>query len=142
MIDVQELFKGPEANGNNQAKDSNARSPLVSLKRDLEFYMDAIHEVAIDVLDAGYTEYPIFVAHQHEVNVGEIILDKNDLGTNWTIQVSSIEEFVEKQIIKGNLKDKFIQNFKDPRKFMCLFVIVPEGANFVFNPYASSSDKN
>jgi hypothetical protein len=153
MIDIEDLFKGSTAGENGQGSDLNAqnqspgkdqtasRSPLISLRRDLDFYRESIREVALEILEAEYTAYPIFIAHQHAVNVGEIILDRDELGTNWTIQVSCLEEFVEKNIIKADKKDKFILNFKDPKAFMCLFVVVPEGANFVFNPYEIDSAK-
>ena len=88
-----------------------------------------------ELLAENYTQFPIFIAHQHEVKVGEVILDRVELGTKWTIQASSLEEFLEVGIIKDDKKEVFIKKFKKPEDFMCLFVIVPEGANFVFYPY-------
>ncbi|TCS90442.1 hypothetical protein EDD80_101643 [Anseongella ginsenosidimutans] len=110
-------------------------SPLKSLEADLELYHDPIKEVSDEMLDAMLTRYPIFVAHQHEVKLGEIILDHRELGTQWTIQAATLEEFIEKKVVLPERKDYFEKSYKDPRKYMCLFVIVPEGANFVFYPY-------
>ena len=110
-------------------------SPLVSLKKDLEFYKDAIREVAVEIMVEGLSAYPIFVAHQHEVALGEMILDHQELGRQWTIQVSTYEEFVDKGIIQDAKKDTFLQNYKSADDFACVFVIVPEGANLVFYPY-------
>lgn len=110
-------------------------SPLISLKKDIEFYKDTLQEVATEIRIEGISEYPIFIAHQHEVNLGEMILDRNELGTSWTIQASTYEEFAEKGIIQGNKKDTFLQNYKSADDFICLFVVVPEGANFVYFPY-------
>src|SRR5690606_14663883 len=110
-------------------------SPLTSLKVDLDLYKESIREVALDLITEEFTQYPIFIAHQHEVKVGEVILDSAELGTDWTIQASSLEEFLEVGIIKEDKKEAFIKKFKNPGDFMCLFVIVPEGANFVFYPY-------
>lgn len=84
----------------------------------------------------GYTLYPIFVAHQLQVELGEVILDREELQTAWTIHASSLEEFVDKGLVQEERKDYFIQKFKSANDYMCLFVIVPEGANFVFYPYA------
>jgi len=42
---------------------------------------------------------------------------------------------MERGIIKKELKQRFIDTYKKPENFMCVFVIVPEGANFVFFPY-------
>lgn len=135
-MEIQDLLSpAPGSNGN---KDS--RSPLVSLKKDLEFYKESIKEVAIEIMAEGLSAYPIFIAHQHQVKVGELILDKDELGTNWSVQASTFEEFVEKQIINEDRKDFFLKKFKKAEDFMCLFVIVPEGANFVFYPYAQQTD--
>lgn len=113
-------------------------SPLKSLETDLKFYAESIKEVAVEIMVEGISAYPIFIAHQHEVSVGELILDKDELNTNWTIQASTLEEFVEKGIIKSEKKELFIKNYKNAHQFMCLFVMVPEGANFVFYPYPKS----
>jgi len=110
-------------------------SPLKSLKVDLDFYSESIRETAVEIMAEGLSAYPIFVAHQHEVSLGELILDKDELGTAWSIQASTLEEFVERGVIKEDRRARFIKNYKKPEDFMCLFVVVPEGANFVFYPY-------
>jgi len=58
------------------------------------------------------------------------------MNTEWTIQASTLEEFMERGVIKKELEERFIDTYKNPDKFMCVFVIVPDGANFVFFPYA------
>jgi hypothetical protein len=117
------------------SEETKKESPLVSLEKDLKLYSDSVQEVAIEIMVEGLSRYPIFVAHQHEVKLGEIILDRHELNTEWTIQASTLEEFVERGIIKKELKDRFIKFYKNPHDFMCMFVIVPEGANFVYFPY-------
>jgi hypothetical protein len=112
-------------------------SPLKSLQTDLDFYSDSIKEVAIEIDVEGISSYPIFVAHQHEMKIGELILDREELGTQWTIHASTLEEFIEKGLIKKEKKELFVKNYKNASEFMCLFVVVPEGANFVYYPYKS-----
>lgn len=119
----------------NSNEEKKPESPLVSLEKDLKLYSDSIQEVAVEIMVEGLSRYPIFVAHQHEVKLGEVILDREDLNTEWTIQASTLEEFIEKGIIKPVLKERFIKSYKNPNEYMCMFVIVPEGANFVYYPY-------
>ncbi|MBP3942102.1 hypothetical protein J5U18_00735 [Sphingobacteriaceae bacterium WQ 2009] len=116
-------------------------SPLKSLKVDLDFFKESMLEVAQELLEEGYTSYPIFIAHQHEVRIGEVILDKKELNTQWTVNISSLEEFVENHIIKEDRKASFIKKFKSPKDFMCVFVVVPQGANFIFYPYHEEKTK-
>ena len=130
-MEIRDLINQPEGDGSSKPKES----PLKSLETDLKFYSDSLKEIAAEILSEGLSEYPIFVAHQHEVSLGELILDKNELNTSWSIQASMLEEFVEKGIVHKDKKERFIKQFKDPNEYMCLFVIVPEGANFVFYPY-------
>lgn len=131
-MDLQDLLnKRPEEEG----KPEKGQSPLVSLKKDLDFYKESIQEVSAEMMAEGYTLYPIFVAHQLKVDLGEMILDRDELNTQWSIQASSLEEFVDRGIIKEDKKEYFERNFKSANDFMCLFVVVPEGANFVFYPY-------
>ena len=110
-------------------------SPLLSLEKDLKFFNESIREVGLEIMMEGLSNYPIFIAHQHDLKLGEVILDRHDLNTEWSIHASTLEEFVERGVIKEQLKDRFIKTYKNPNEFMCVFVVVPEGANFIFYPY-------
>ena len=131
-MEIKDLLNPEE---NNEGDNKPKESPLKSLEADLKFYNESLKEVAIEIMVEGISELPIFVAHQHEVKLGEPILDRNELNTGWSIHASTIEEFTEKGLIQADKKEKFIKQYKDPYQFMCVFVIVPEGANFIFFPY-------
>jgi len=132
-MEIKDLINLPEGEGDPSKKES----PLESLEKDLKFYNESIKEIASEILLEGLSEYPIFVAHQHEVALGELILDRHELNTSWSVQASMLEEFLQKGIILKEKKERFIKQYKNPNEFMCLFVVVPEGANFVFYPYIS-----
>ncbi|MBD1365272.1 hypothetical protein IDJ77_15760 [Mucilaginibacter sp. ZT4R22] len=133
-MDPEELLSQP---GGEQDK-AKKESPLVSLERDLKLFNESIREVAVEIMLEGLSLHPIFIAHQHELKLGEVILDRNELNTEWSIHASTIEEFTERGIIKAELKERFLSTYKNPHDFMCLFVVVPEGANFVYYPYVKS----
>jgi hypothetical protein len=130
-MDAEELLNERSGGEEKPKKDS----PLVSLERDLKFFNESIREVAVEIMVEGLSSHPIFIAHQHELKLGEMILDRIELNTEWSIHASTIEEFVERGIIKPELKERFLTTYKSPNDFMCLFVVVPEGANFVYYPY-------
>ena len=131
-MDREELLSAtPEDSG----APKKTQSPLLSLEKDLEFYSDAIKEVSIEIMIEGISSHPIFIAHQHELKLGEVILDRHELNSEWTIHASTLEEFIERGVIKPELKERFIASYKSPKDHMCVFVVVPEGANFVYYPY-------
>jgi hypothetical protein len=103
----------------NENTGKDKESPLLSLEVDLKFFNESIREVAIEIMVEGLSKYPIFIAHQHELDLGEMILDRHEINSEWTIHASTLEEFIERGVIK----------------YMCVFVVVPDGANFVFFPY-------
>ncbi len=119
----------------NENNDGKKQSPLLSLETDLRFFNESIKEVAIEIMVEGLSSYPIFIAHQHDITLGEVILDRHDINSEWSIHASTLEEFIERGVIKKELKQRFIDTYKNPHDFMCVFVVVPEGANFVFFPY-------
>lgn len=121
--------------GSEEEKKQKA-SPLESLEVDLKFLSDSIKEIAVEIMVEGLSKYPIFIAHQHEVALGEVIFDRHEMNIDWTIQASTLEEFIERKVIKKELEERFIDTYKNPNKYMCVFVIVPDGANFVFFPYS------
>lgn len=134
-MDREELLSAtPEDSGAPKKQES----PLVSLEKDLEFYSDTIKEVAVEIMVEGISSHPIFIAHQHVVSIGELILNREELNTEWSVQASTLEEFVEKGIINKEKKESFLKVYKKPENFMCVFVIVPEGANFIYYPYKKS----
>ncbi len=130
-MEPEELLNEERNNGDGEKKES----PLVSLEKDLKFFNESIREVAVEIMVEGLSSYPIFIAHQHDLKLGEVILDRHDLNTEWSIHASTLEEFLEKGVIKEILKDRFVKSYKNPHDFMCVFVVVPEGANFIYYPY-------
>jgi hypothetical protein len=137
MVQAKKYIMEPEEllNEEKNSGGSKKESPLVSLEPDLKLFNESIREVATEIIVEGLSNYPIFIAHQHELSLGELILDRHDLHTEWSIHASTLEEFVEKGVIKEILKDRFIKSYKNPNDFMCVFVVVPEGANFIYYPY-------
>lgn len=138
-MESEELLGNLGQNGNKEQAPER-KSPLISLEKDLAFYADSIKEVAVEIMVEGISAHPIFIAHQHEVSIGELILNREELNTAWTIQASTLEEFIQKGIIHPDKKEHFLKSYKKPENYMCIFVIVPEGANFVYYPYPKAKN--
>jgi hypothetical protein len=129
MSEIQDLFHFQQDKGKQKP------SPLVSLEADLKTYAESLQEIAHEIIDEQVTQYPIFLAHQHELNFGEVVISRTELACEWDIHVSTLEEMLERKLILPTQKPHFIQKLKDPRKYMAVLVIVPEGANFIFMAY-------
>lgn len=106
-----------------------------SLNADLDFYAEMIREVSADMIVGNYTEYPIFIASQHEIKIGEKILDHLELARDFSIYATTMEVLIERRIIEQAYKSEFLKTYQDPAKTMCILFVRPDGANFVFRPY-------
>lgn len=108
---------------------------LETLKDDLAFYSEMIKEVATEMIKEGFTSYPVFVAHQHEVKLGEVILKREDFARDFNINATTLEELIEKKLILEERKNEFILNYKNPKSNMCILLITVSGAHFIYVPY-------
>ncbi|MCO6494665.1 MAG: hypothetical protein J5I91_03160 [Bacteroidetes bacterium] len=108
---------------------------LETLNKDLPLYKESIIEVSKDIRNEGYSEYPIFIATQMPLDLGEQIIDRDDLGTSWSIYASTLEEFAEKGVIVEEKISEFKKAWKNPATHACIFLITPLGASFLFIPF-------
>lgn len=108
---------------------------LLDVKRDLDFFKEAIKTVADEILKNDVSKYPIFVAHKEEVSLGRLVLPAEQYESKWSISASLLEEFVNKGLIADEKLDEFQTAFKDPESQMCVFVTGEGLNNFLFYPY-------
>lgn len=111
---------------------------IEKLNADLVFYSEMIREVALEMISESFTEYPIFIASQHEIKIGTKILDHLELARDYSISATTLEELVTNRIIQENKKEEFIKAFGNADTQMCVLFIRPDGAEFVFRKYASN----
>ena len=108
-------------------------SKYIQLEKELTPYKKVMGIASDSIIDQEITKYPIFVIHQHTVEIG-VSLTQETVNNKWNIQATSLEELVSKQIIEQNKIDSFRTIYKSPDKFFCLFVLSELGAKFIFIP--------
>ncbi|MEM9888259.1 MAG: hypothetical protein AAF849_20360 [Bacteroidota bacterium] len=104
------------------------------LEQELKTYIAPLKKVADTVMDEGVSNYPIFIAHQIGTDIGIPMIDREKVSGNWNIHLSSLEEFVTKNIIQTDKVDEFREVYKDHEQHICFFVLSELGATFNFLP--------
>lgn len=107
---------------------------FLQLQDELAPFIPIMQQATAAILDQEVSRYPIFVVHQQNVEIGVVLVDSDRSESIWSIHASTLEEFVSKQIIDAEKAKDFIDVFKVPGKYFCLFVLSELGANFVFLP--------
>lgn len=113
---------------------------FLQLENELKPYREVLKRASEAMRDNEVSNYPIFVAHKNELEVGLVLIDKNMKGFKWTINVSSLEEFVAKSIVHPEKIEDFKKVFKDPDSHICFFVLSELGAQFVYIPIENISE--
>jgi hypothetical protein len=108
---------------------------LQELNQNLNIYKESIREISDEIIDNQVSKYPVFIASREETNLGKQIIDKEELALEWSINASTLEEFVRRKIVLDNKLEAFKKSYKDPRKYLCVFALLTENAGFIYLPY-------
>ncbi len=104
------------------------------LEQEIEPYKAILAKASDTILEQDVSMYPIFVVHQQTIEVGIPIAVPNEQKGKWSINASTLEEFVAKQLIQAEKLENFKKIYKNPESFLCLFILSDLGATFAFIP--------
>ena len=108
---------------------------LGSISEDFLVVSETLKEASYQIRTRGFSDYPIFPISKSEVPVGQLLIGRGEMATNWHYHASYLDEFIQRELIdKDKIKD-FEKVYKDPDEFCCLFVIDQSFTNFLFIPY-------
>ncbi|MBI1226121.1 MAG: hypothetical protein GC192_12875 [Bacteroidetes bacterium] len=111
------------------------KTPLYKqLEKELAGYKKILSQAAEVIRDQDVSRFPIFVIHQNIVDIGINIVDKGAAKGNWSVNASTLEEFVTKQIIAEEKVEDFQTLYRSHHDDLCLFALSELGANFIFLP--------
>jgi len=106
---------------------------LGTISKDFVLVSDAIKEASYAIRKRGFSDFPIFPVSKIEIPVGQLLIRKYEVGTDWNYYASFLDEFVQRKIVEDEAV--FKAAYKDPDEYCCLFVVDEEFTNFVFIPY-------
>ena len=107
---------------------------LFVIEQEMKKYKPVLGKASDTIRESDVSNYPIFVVHKQEVNLGIELIERQKMNTNWSVNASSLEEFVTKQLIFEDKLDSFKKTYKNPESHLCLFIISDIGAHFIFLP--------
>lgn len=102
------------------------------LEKELEIYKKMMFDAATIIINENVSDFPIFIAHQQHVEIGLPIAEKGKVKGNWSINATTLEEMVYKQIIKQENIEEFKKVYKPIETHLCVFILSELGAQFAF----------
>ena len=107
---------------------------LGTISEDFVKVADTLKEASYQIRKAGF-EFPVFAICKDEQPIGQLLLQRNLNGTSWNYYASYLDEFLQRELIASDKAEEFIEAYKDPDEFCCLFVIDRQFTSFVFIPF-------
>jgi hypothetical protein len=119
--------------------DPVVESQLKTLEAQLGELNDFLLEVSTDMVDGGFTEHPLYVAHQEQAKIGEMIVDRDEFGFPFSINATTIERFLELGILQKERLGAFLKAYGNPKSRCCVFLMVAPEPQFVFHNFKGGS---
>ncbi len=128
-------------NSNENALMDDANSPEVNrrllglISQDFVKISDQLKEASYQIRKRGFSENPIFVAAQNNLDLGILLIAQNELDNEWSYRASFLDEFTQRGLVGPEAVEMFKENYRNPDEYCCLFVIQGDFAGFVFIPF-------
>ena len=103
-------------------------------QEELKNYKEMMNQAIDSIIQNEIQKYTIFVVHQQEVELGIQLVDKEKVNGNWPMNLSTLEEFVAKNLITELKVNNFKATYKSIENYFCLFTLSELGAQFIFIP--------
>lgn len=107
-------------------------SQFLQLESELNIFKRVMREASDTIINENVSNYPIFIVHQQEIEIGIPIAEKGKVKGNWSINASTMEEMISKNIIQEEKIDSFKTIYKSTKTHICCFVLSELGAQFIF----------
>lgn len=112
---------------------------LKTLEKQIAEISEMLKEVSHDIIDGGFSNYPIFVAHQENAKIGEMILDRTEFDFPFSINATVMERLIELNILNQNKIDDFTKAYGENKKNMCILWLYGEHSQFIFTPFLKTA---
>jgi len=107
---------------------------LGTISMDFVKVADTLREASYQIRKAGF-DNPIFPICKDRQPIGQLLIEKERLGLEWNYYASFLDEFRQRELVGADRADAFLETYKDPEEFCCLFVIDKGFTSFVYIPY-------
>ena len=105
---------------------------LYNLEADVKSLKKELGETVKAIIDGGYSNSPIILAHADDIAIAQKVIDKAQYSTHFNFSASTLEEMVTRKIILEEKKDEFEKQMRIKSESFCILLVHPDSMKFVF----------
>ncbi len=114
---------------------------LEHFSAEIHQYRPMMFEAFEGVLNEGISLYPVFVFHQQEVTVGIPLANREHITGDWSVNISTLEEFYIKGIVKMDQVEEIKLKINGMPQQYCCLVLGEGNGGFVFMNRADEGEE-
>ncbi|TAF32801.1 MAG: hypothetical protein EAZ57_07680 [Cytophagales bacterium] len=104
---------------------------------------DSLRDAVYEITKRKMTRFPLFIFSNTITSLGVVFFKIGEKNLKyWNVSVSSLEEFVEREIIASDAVEKFKAVYNQAKDQACLLVINDQIHHFVFLPFPQEDFEN
>ena len=115
---------------------------LGTITKDFVKVAHVIKEASYQIIKRKISKHPIFVISKEIPEIGQCIIQRDKVKTDWNYNLSFLDEFIERGLIAKENEQEFISSYRSPEEYCCLFVVEKEFLNFIYIPYPENEDED
>ena len=100
----------------------------------IQHYHALMAEAFEGVINEGVSKYPVFIFHQQEVTVGLPIADRHQIAGDWSVNISTLEEFYIKGLVTIEQVEVIKLKITGGHPQYCCLVLSETQGNMIFLP--------
>ena len=86
------------------------------------------------IIEKKFSDFPVIIMSRDKVNLGTLLIDKNEIkGNKWKYFASYLEFLSSKKIL--NNIDVFKEKYKSHNEYCCLLTVINNNSKVIFIPY-------
>ncbi len=101
---------------------------------EVKHYHALMAEAFDGVINEGVSKYPVFIFHQQDVTVGILIADWRNIIGNWSVNISTLEEFYIKGLVTIEQVEEIKSKITGVNPQYCCLVLAEEKGSLIFLP--------
>ena len=101
---------------------------------EIDHYHALMKEAFEGVINEGVSKYPVFIFHQQEVTMGIPIADRHKIAGDWSVNISTLEEFYIKGLVTIEQVDEIKSKIYGELPMYCCLVLSEEKGSLIFLP--------
>jgi hypothetical protein len=100
--------------------------------KEINLYHALMAEAFEGVINEEVSKYPVFIFHKQEVNVGIPIADRSRIAGEWSVNISTLEEFYIKGLVTIEQVEEIKSKTTGQSPQYCCLVLNKEKGSLIF----------